>query len=184
LDEGLLTAVNGLAGSPFWAGVGHFLSSPWMVVLVTGPLLIHLLYRRRFSAILIVALTMGVADAATARLIKPLVGRERPCRTLPNLHTPDGCGPGRSFPSGHAAVSFAFLVSAAPLVPYGALIFTPLATLVSGSRVLLGVHYPSDVLGGALIGAAFGAGGHFLRRWRENKGKSLSKASGPEHADA
>ncbi|MBK6684644.1 MAG: phosphatase PAP2 family protein [Deltaproteobacteria bacterium] len=169
MDVGLLKALNGLAGSPFWAGFGHFLSSPWMLAAVTGPLLVHLLSRRRFAAILIVALTMGATDAATARLIKPFIGRERPCRALPNLHTPDGCGPGRSFPSGHAAVSFAFLVSAAPLVPYGALIFAPLATLVAGSRILLGVHYPSDVLGGAIIGAAFGAAGHLLRRRIETK---------------
>lgn len=118
-------------------------------------------------AIAVVAVTMGATDLATARIIKPLVDRERPCRALPGLVTPDGCGPGRSFPSGHAAVSFAFLVSAAPLVPYGGWIFGPIAALVSGSRILLGVHYPSDVLGGALIGAGFGAVGHFIRKRRE-----------------
>lgn len=64
-----------------------------------------------------------------------------------------------SFPSGHTlhAVSLAILtVESSALL---ALIVTPFALLVAASRVVLGLHYPSDVLAGALLGAglAFGA---------------------------
>ena len=110
----------------------------------------------------------GRFDALVARVLKPLVGRERPCRTVPNLVQTVRCGAGKSFPSGHAAVSFGFLFSAAPTVPYGWAIFTPIAASVAGSRVLLGVHYPSDVGAGAVVGALIGLGATLGRkRWKE-----------------
>ncbi|MCK6552437.1 phosphatase PAP2 family protein, partial [Myxococcota bacterium] len=85
------------------------------------------------------------------------------------------CGVGKSFASGHAAVAFAFATSAAPAVRFGAAVFVPLAALVAGSRVLLGQHYPSDIVGGALLGASIGLGGLVARRrvdaWRAARAK-------------
>lgn len=66
-----------------------------------------------------------------------------------------------SFPSGHTlhAVAFAFVASAqAPLLAW---IFVPFAVLVAMSRVVLGLHYPTDVLAGALLGGVL-AWGSFL----------------------
>jgi undecaprenyl-diphosphatase len=160
----LVVALNGATSSPIVAFAAACLSSPWMIPIVCGPLAIVLWRRRDWRRILTIACVMGASDLAVARVVKPLVDRERPCRAIPNLVRSASCGPGRSFPSGHAAVAFAFLVTAAPSIPWGWAILGPLAALVAGSRVFLGVHYPSDVGGGAALGAAIGALGLLAQR--------------------
>lgn len=178
MDEALLRAVNGLAADPSVAWLGTALSSRWMIPLVCGPLAAILVRQRRWWAILSIALSMGVGDLVTARVLKPLFDRERPCRALEGLEPVARCGAGRSMPSGHATVSFAFLLSAAPTVRLGWLIFTPIASGIAGSRVLLGVHYPSDVAAGALVGSLVGLGGGVLRRRKERGGGEAESEDG------
>ena len=60
----------------------------------------------------------------------------------------------RSFPSGHAASAFAFASGVAAEAPVPGGLLTVLAALVAYSRVHTGVHYPSDVVAGAVIGAS------------------------------
>ena len=59
----------------------------------------------------------------------------------------------RSFPSGHAASGFAFATGVASAAPVPGGLLTALAALVAYSRVHTGVHHPSDVVAGAVIGA-------------------------------
>ena len=61
-----------------------------------------------------------------------------------------------SFPSGHTLHAVLFTTIAVAWVPMLGLILIPLAVLIALSRVILGLHYPSDVLVGALIGGALG----------------------------
>ena len=84
--------------------------------------------------------------------LKQAIGRERPnlvyTEPKPLVHAPhDG-----SFPSGHAAVSFACATLLSFYLPRGAPLFFLLAAAIAWSRVYVGVHYPLDVLGGAALG--------------------------------
>ena len=60
----------------------------------------------------------------------------------------------RSFPSGHSAAAFAFATGIGHVSPAAAVPLRALAALVAYSRVHTGVHYPADVLAGALMGTA------------------------------
>jgi undecaprenyl-diphosphatase len=59
-----------------------------------------------------------------------------------------------SFPSGHAAAAFAFATGVGHVLPAAAIPLRGLAALVGYSRVHTGVHYPGDVVAGALMGTA------------------------------
>ncbi len=59
-----------------------------------------------------------------------------------------------SFPSGHSAAAFAFATGVASVLPVAAMPLRGLAALVAYSRVHTGVHYPGDVIVGALLGTA------------------------------
>jgi membrane-associated phospholipid phosphatase len=102
---------------------------------------------------------LGVASvAATSAVVnlvfKPLAGRRRPERGAPSV-------PGvrqvrmprsRSFPSGHTAAAFAFATGVGEVLPEEGAALQILAAVVSYSRIHTGVHYPSDVVVGALSG--------------------------------
>lgn len=180
MDEAILRTVNGWAADPGIAAVGRFVSSPWFPLIVCVPLAFYLLYRRRFVAVASIALSMGAGDALTARILKPIFARERPCRALDGIVPAGKCGVGKSFPSGHATVSFAFYVSAAGTLPYGWVVLFPVAAAVAGSRTLLGVHYPSDVVAGSLVGSLVGFGFVRLRRKAEDR---WEKETDPEAED-
>ncbi|CAN5459042.1 hypothetical protein BH20ACT18_BH20ACT18_11130 [soil metagenome] len=96
-----------------------------------------------------------IAAQVTSTSIKLVIGRRRPLvDELPALiATPTGL----SFPSSHASGSFAAARAFAPLVG-SRTIYLP-ATAMALSRVLLGVHYPSDVIAGAALGAVIGSFG-------------------------
>jgi undecaprenyl-diphosphatase len=92
-------------------------------------------------------------------LIKKAVERERPCQ-VDNLNAKSRihCGQGYSFPSSHATNHFGiamFLFLLFSIFSYRYLLFF-WAGLISVSQVYVGVHYPSDILAGALLGLLIG----------------------------
>lgn len=118
-------------------------------------------------------LTIIIADQTASSLLKPWVERLRPCHVAylqDKIHlVVEGCGGTYGFASSHAANSFglatALWLLCGTVVPTFKrpnkylLWFFPWAALVSYSRVYVGVHYPLDIIAGAIIGvgAAFAA---------------------------
>lgn len=89
-------------------------------------------------------------------LIKHWVQRVRPCNALDDVRMTIGCAGGFSFPSNHSVNNFAAAFFFYKLYPNLKIPLFIAASLIALSRVYLGVHYPSDILGGAVIGSAIG----------------------------
>jgi membrane-associated phospholipid phosphatase len=100
--------------------------------------------------------SVGVTATVVNVAVKPLGRRRRPDRVAQNvpLARHVRMPASRSFPSGHSAAAFAFATGVGHVLPPAAVPLRALAALVSYSRVHTGVHYPGDVVIGALIGTA------------------------------
>lgn len=111
--------------------------------------------------ILLLGLNFAISDQLSSAVIKPLVARDRPCNT-PGIKEQvilrvDKCGAGKSFTSSHAANTFAFATLMSLLFRKKNRVLRPAilfwAILVSYAQIYVGVHYPLDIAGGALLGA-------------------------------
>lgn len=105
-----------------------------------------------FSLLILVA----ASDQLSSNLIKDLVQRIRPCNVLPDVRLLVGCTQSYSFPSSHAVNNFAGAVFLSHFYPKFRISFYIGAFLMAVSRVFVGVHYPSDVLAGIIIGITVG----------------------------
>jgi undecaprenyl-diphosphatase len=115
-------------------------------------------------------LAVGLSDMISYRVIKFLIQRPRPFNN-PEIakwlrHVGDAHGP--SFPSNHAANSFAAAVILSWYFPSLRKVFYIIAILIGYSRIALGVHYPSDVVTGAILGILVGLliKVSLLNRWK------------------
>jgi undecaprenyl-diphosphatase len=126
-------------------------------VLVTGAVVALAILADRIR-LGVFAVVVSVSSVALNHALKAIVDRERP-RLVPALTAADGA----SFPSGHAMNAVATLGAAAIVVALVApqwrrvawMSAAALAGAIGASRVALGVHYPTDVLGGFVLGAAW-----------------------------
>lgn len=123
-----------------------------------------------FTIILVVICDQGGV------IIKNLVDRDRPCDVLTDLILPIGCAGAKSFPSNHALNNFAVATFFSRLYPQYTKVLFISAFLIAFSRVYLGVHYPSDILGGAILGVGAGYILSVLSLKSEDKINSLLKS--------
>jgi undecaprenyl-diphosphatase len=89
---------------------------------------------------------------AIYKLLKQGTGRARPCDSFPMIHRHAPALDQYSFPSGHTMHAVGFTLVIGLHLPVLALMLLPFTLLIALSRMVLGLHYPSDVLAGAGIG--------------------------------
>lgn len=104
-----------------------------------------------------IAVQMGVTGAVGLglyKLLKQRLVRQRPYLAHPGIELGTAPLDLYSFPSGHTLHAVCFTTIATAHVPELAFVLVPFMLLVAASRVILGLHYPTDVIAGAIIGSA------------------------------
>lgn len=161
IDNSILLAING-AHTPFWDNFMMYASNR----LVWIPLylaLVYLLFKKLgksfWLAVLFAIAAVAISDQLASHLVKNLVMRYRPSHNLilsSKLHYVDNYMGGLyGFASSHASNTFAIAVFLYLLFPTDRILILGMffwACLVCYSRMYLGVHYPSDIVGGMIIG--------------------------------
>lgn len=117
-------------------------------------LILPLIYGTQGLLISFHMLSAAVPALLLYKFLKKKTLRPRPCAVTPAVrqqtHTLDQF----SFPSGHTLHAVSFTLIVAGHLPYTIWVLAPFTLLVAASRPILGLHYPSDVLAGCLIGAS------------------------------
>jgi len=154
----------------FWGDTAYFFAKYGIVIFFLS--FIYLILKRKINAFLCTLLAMGTAGVIDL-LITLFWSRPRPYMTHHDLLTP-ALGELRvdpdSFPSVHTYIVFAIAIS---IFLYGhrrlgTALFI-LALLVAVGRVATGLHYPSDIIGGALLGLSAGIVSYIIiSRWEKN----------------
>ena len=127
-----------------------------LVWVVLAPALARWAHRPLLGVTLTTAGAVWSADLI-ATILKVVFERPRPFETLAYADPLLGANLGASMPSGHATTSFAGAVVLTLMLRRGAPALFALAVAIAFSRIYVGVHYPADVLAGALLGATVGA---------------------------
>jgi len=156
--------------APLWRNKYFWVPLYFFILAIIG-----LNFKKIFIPFLLCAvLTVTISDTLSSKVIKPLVKRDRPCRN-DNLAKPAivliNCGAGYSFTSSHATNHFAigcfFLITIGGILTYTKGMFLLWAASVSVAQVYVGVHYPLDILAGAIVGSFIGISIAYLfnKRW-------------------
>ncbi len=177
-DAGIFTTINSWHAFYF----DNFMAL--VTVIITWlPMILMLLYmlymkkgwRKMLAVLLAVAVVILIADQVSASIIKPLVGRLRPSRN-PDLqatvHLVNQYNGGMfGFVSSHAANCFGIATLLAFLFKNRAFTWFMIAwaSLMCYSRIYLGVHYPGDIVCGAILGVAAAAAVYYLAKQLKKK---------------
>lgn len=182
-DVTLFQAINGLAGRSEWVDWLMFqLGRPKFLMLPGLLALGYWMWAHRVEAAVggpVLGASLGVGDFLGAQ-IKWLVERSRPCQTLSGVHELAGCGGTFGFPSNHALNTAAAAAFLQMLYPATGWLSWPLVAVIGFSRVYVGGHYVTDVLGGWAIGGALGAGAAMLLlQWPQFRASRSTHAEQP-----
>lgn len=120
----------------------------WYVLMLCLPFM----YGMQAIYVSLLMVAVGITNLLIYKIIKRKTERERPCMMSNEIQLGTAPLDHYSFPSGHTLHAVAFTIIATFYYPQLAWLLIPFASLVAISRVILGLHYPTDVIAGATIG--------------------------------
>ena len=172
VDTQLFYLLNNVAGqSPFFDSIIVFFASYFAYILIV--LFLGLVFfsqyskREKWELLFVTVISSVVARFGVTELIRYFYHRPRPFSVLPThqLLTDTAW----SFPSGHATFFFALATAVYFYNKRWGIVFFILTIGISVSRVIAGVHYPSDILGGAVVGIVVAYATYFVVRKQVEK---------------
>lgn len=174
-DIALFSKINGQWHTPFLDWLFPFLRNQFfwspLYLFVVVFMLVNF-GKDGLRWIMFFLITFAIADFASSSVIKPLVGRLRPCNNpmlAETIRSLVSCGSGKSFTSSHATNHFALGFFAFSTISFVKTawkwLFLVWALVISYAQVYVGVHFPLDITFGALLGCTVASG----TAWAFNK---------------
>jgi len=120
--------------------------------LITCLFLLLILMNGQYRITVISCMISLTISHIPVHFVKKIYPRKRPYIALKHAHFPNNALKDYSFPSGHTTAIFSVVTPFVLMEPSLALILLPLAFFVGLSRIYLGLHYPSDVMAGGMLG--------------------------------
>ena len=158
-DRAIFRAIHLGFHHPWLDPIFRFLTDPgpYRIPLFVLIGLVFLTRRRRGAiGLLAVVLTVAAGDQLSSRVLKPIFRRARPSVVMPDARPLFGIRRTNAFPSGHATNSFAAAPIVAYVFPEARVAVYVVAAAVAFSRIYVGDHWPSDVVGGTILGLTVG----------------------------
>jgi undecaprenyl-diphosphatase len=175
LDQHIFHFINHDIANPLFDYLMPLFRNPKFWIPLYVFVVVFCSYKFKKQAVLIIiliAVSAGIADKTSAGILKPLIKRQRPCQDPLVRQTDDlrvTCGSGYSFPSTHATDHFAMATFVIFIFykRWSWILFWGIlwASSISFAQVYVGVHYPIDVLCGAMYGVLTGWLVYFLFKW-------------------
>ncbi|MEM8524855.1 MAG: phosphatase PAP2 family protein [Bacteroidota bacterium] len=169
LDEALFSFINQDLANPFLDTIMPYWreKTTWipLYIIILAFAFLKFSWKKSTLFVILLVSTVGIADQISSQWIKKSVERIRPCNDQAmqeELHLLVSCGSGYSFTSSHATNHFAVALFIAFSLFSDKKIWRALlffwATTIALGQVYVGVHYPLDIIVGALLGLSIGWG--------------------------
>lgn len=155
IDRYLFVLINSKLANPIFDFAMPVITDGalWRYPIGVAVLLLFILGGKRGRlAVLFGAFLLLLSDQTSSHILKPMFHRIRPCHVVEELRLLINCSYSLSFPSSHATNTFAAAVFFSSKYRKAAPYLFSIAVLASFSRTYVGVHYPLDLLGGAILG--------------------------------
>ena len=159
IDRGLMDQINSWPAPAWirvWMVAASWLGNGW---LWWGIGFAILLAGGRYRVLIAGGVAVGLAQGL-GRLLKIAVSRERPCAARKHVWARVPPPDPYSFPSAHTMTAFAFALAVGMGIPELLWWLVFAAASVAASRIVLGLHYLSDVVAGGILGAGIGWATH------------------------
>ena len=156
IDKNLMVFLNKTLSNPIFDILMPIITNQKFLTIIGVILILYLGFysgRRGKITLIVLIFAAGISDAVCAQIIKPWVGRIRPSHEfIEYINLLVSKGGKWSFPSNHAANSFAFATVLSYFYDKNKTMIFSIASVIAFSRVYVGVHYPLDIIFGSLLG--------------------------------